>query len=109
MDDENLFRLMEEEEHMAVSSLFLITTSMFAKVLFYEEKKRESMKALQHMEMIDDEADMFGIRQVSSVLKIDISSRFVRIVDAALAEDYSLWTLPALAFFRQQRLSLIHI
>ena len=66
MDDENLFRLMEEEEHMAVSSLFLITTSMFAKVLFYEEKKRESMKALQHMEMIDDEADMFGIRRVSS-------------------------------------------
>ena len=104
MDDENLFRLMEEEEHMAVSSLFLITTSMFAKVLFYEEKKRESMKALQHMEMIDDEADMFGIRQVS-ILKTEfyISPRFVRIVDAALAEDYSLWTLPALAFFRQQR------
>ena len=48
VDDENLFRLMEEEEHMAV--------------LFYEEKKRESMKALQHMEMIDDEADLFGIR-----------------------------------------------
>ena len=74
------------------------------KVLFYEEKKRESMKALQHMEMIDDEADMFGIRQVSvSILKteLEISPRFVRIVDAALAEDYSLWTLPALAFFRQ--------
>ena len=72
------------------------------KVLFYEEKKRESMKALQHMEMIDDEADMFGIRQVS-ILKTEfyISLRFVRIVDAALAEDYSLWTLPALAFFRQ--------
>ena len=62
------------------------------------------MKALQHMEMIDDEADMFGIRQVSvSILKneLEISPRFVRIVDAALAEDYSLWTLPALAFFRQ--------
>ena len=27
--------------------------------------------------------------------------RFVRIVDASLAEDYSLWNLPALAFFRQ--------
>ena len=107
MDDENLFRLMEEEEHMAVSSLFLITTSMFAKVLFYEEKKRESMKALQHMEMIDDEADMFGIRQVS-ILKTEfyISPRFVRIVDAALAEDYSLWTLPALAFFRHREYNL---
>jgi hypothetical protein len=31
-------------------------------VLFYEEKKRESMKALQHLEMIDDEADLFNIR-----------------------------------------------
>ena len=27
-------------------------------------------------------------------------ARFVRIVDPLLAEDYSLWTLPALAFFR---------
>ena len=31
-------------------------------MLFYEEKKRESMKALQHLELIDDEADLFGIR-----------------------------------------------
>ena len=73
VDDENLFRVLEEEEHVAV--------------LFYEEKKRDSMKALQHLEMIDDEADLFGIR-------------FVRIVDALLAEDYSLWHLPSLAFFR---------
>ena len=35
----------------------------FVAVLFYEEKKRESMKALQHLEMIDDEADLFSIRQ----------------------------------------------
>ena len=41
-------RVLEEEEHVAV--------------LFHEEKRRESMKALQHMEMIDDEADLFGIR-----------------------------------------------
>ena len=34
----------------------------YVAVLFYEEKKRESMKALQHLEMIDDEADIFGIR-----------------------------------------------
>ena len=75
------------------------------KVLFYEEKKRESMKALQHMEMIDDEADMFGIRRASlkktKFTKTEFSPRFVRIVDASLAEDYSLWNLPALAFFRQ--------
>ena len=46
----NLFicRVLDEEEHVAV--------------LFYEDKKRESMKALQHLEMIDDEADQFGIR-----------------------------------------------
>ena len=68
------------------------------------------MKALQHMEMIDDEADMFGIRQVS-ILKTEfyISPRFVRIVDAALAEDYSLWTLPALAFFRQPKMQLLEV
>ena len=41
-------RVLDEEEHVAV--------------LFYEDKKRESMKALQHLEMIDDEADQFGIR-----------------------------------------------
>ena len=41
-------RVLDEEEHVAV--------------LFYEEKKRDSMKALQHLEMIDDEADLFGIR-----------------------------------------------
>jgi len=73
VDDENLFRVLEEEDYVAV--------------LFYEEKKRDSMKALQHLELIDDEADLFGIR-------------FVRIVDALLAEDYSLWHLPSLAFFR---------
>jgi len=73
VDQENLFRVLEEEEYVAV--------------LFYEDKKRESMKALQHLEMIDDEADHFGIR-------------FVRIVDRELAEDYSLRALPALAFFR---------
>ena len=67
------FSVLDEEEHVAV--------------LFYEEKKRDSMKALQHLELIDDEADIFGIR-------------FVRIVDPLLAEDYSLWHLPSLAFFR---------
>ncbi|XP_023328989.1 uncharacterized protein LOC111701796 [Eurytemora carolleeae] len=73
VDEENLFRILEEEDYVAV--------------LFYEDKKRESMKALQHLEMIDDEADLFGIR-------------FVRIIDLELADDYSLRTLPALAFFR---------
>ena len=41
-------RVLEEEDYVAV--------------LFYEEKKRDSMKALQHLELIDDEADLFGIR-----------------------------------------------
>ena len=41
-------RILNDEEHVAV--------------LFYEEKKRDSMKALQHLELIDDEADLFGIR-----------------------------------------------
>ena len=41
-------RILSDEEHVAV--------------LFYEEKKRDSMKALQHLELIDDEADLFAIR-----------------------------------------------
>ena len=44
----SILRILEEEDYVAV--------------LFYEDKKRESMKALQHLEMIDDEADLFGIR-----------------------------------------------
>ena len=48
VDAENMFRLVEEETYVAV--------------LFYEEYKRESTVALQHMEMIDDEADKFDIR-----------------------------------------------
>ena len=44
----SILRILEEEDYVAV--------------LFYEDKKRESMKALQHLEMIDDEADIFGIR-----------------------------------------------
>jgi len=73
VDEENLFRILGEDDYVAV--------------LFYEEKKRESMKALQHLEMIDDETDLFGVR-------------FVRIYDLNLAEDFSLRSLPALAFFR---------
>ena len=46
--------MLEEEDYVAV--------------LFYEDKKRESMKALQHLEMIDDEADHFGIRLKSRIL-----------------------------------------
>ena len=44
-------RILNDEEHVAV--------------LFYEEKKRDSMKALQHLELIDDEADLFSIRSDS--------------------------------------------
>ena len=40
----------------------ILSEEEFVAVLFYEEKKRESMKALQHLEMIDDEADLFSIR-----------------------------------------------
>ena len=45
-----MLRVLYEEEHVAV--------------LFYEEKRRESLKALQRLEMIDDEADLFGIRLI---------------------------------------------
>lgn len=46
-------------------------------------------RALQELENIDDEADQLGIG-------------FVKIHDAALAEEYNLGSLPALVYYRRQ-------
>lgn len=46
-------------------------------------------KALQELENIDDEADQLGIG-------------FVKIHDAALADEYNLGSLPALVYYRHQ-------
>ena len=51
---------------------------------FYIE---DSTNVLSELENIDDEADVFKIR-------------FVRIHDIALAEDYSLYYMPSLVYFR---------
>ena len=48
---------------------------------------KDSTNVLSELENIDDEADVFKIR-------------FVRIHDIALAEDYSLYYMPSLVYFR---------
>ena len=47
----------------------------------------DSSNVLTELENIDDEADVFKIR-------------FVRIHDLELAEDYSLYYMPSLVYFR---------
>ena len=47
----------------------------------------DSTNVLSELENIDDEADVFKIR-------------FVRIHDLELAEDYSLYYMPSLVYFR---------
>ena len=61
---------------------------------FRSDKKRirrtfisDSTNVLTELENIDDEADVFKIR-------------FVRIHDLELAEDYSLYYMPSLVYFR---------
>ena len=51
--------------------------------LFY----KDSTNVLAELENVDDEADVFKIR-------------FVRIHDLELAEDYSLYYMPSLVYFR---------
>lgn len=58
----------------------------FVAALFYDDSD-QSDKALNELEKIDDEADVFKIR-------------FVKINDLHLAEEYSLANVPALVYFR---------
>ena len=57
-------------------------------MLFYEEKKRDSMKALQHLELIDDEASQYGVRMV-------------KINDPLMSKKYGHRNPPRLGFFRK--------
>merc|ERR1719167_1989655 len=66
----------------------IVETDPFVTVFFYDESKTSS-KALEHMEDIDDETDVFNIR-------------FLRINDPELADDYSLKKIPCLVFFRNE-------
>lgn len=76
------------EEVDAENLINIIETDPYVSVFFYDDTK-ESSKALEHMEDIDDETDVFNIR-------------FLRINDPELADDYSLKKIPCLVFFRNE-------
>merc|ERR1719347_713137 len=76
------------EDVDAETLIGIIETDPFVSVFFYDESK-ESSKALEHMEDIDDDSNVFNIR-------------FLRIKDPELADDYSLRKIPCLVFFRRE-------
>jgi len=87
-DDDNFSMGDKIEEVDAESLINIIETDPYVSVFFYDDTK-ESSKALEHMEDIDDETDVFNIR-------------FLRINDPELADDYSLKKIPCLVFFRNE-------
>lgn len=97
-DEEAVLEFITDEDNMAMPDkiedvnaeqlISIVETDPFVTIFFYDESKRSS-KALEHMEDIDDETDVFEIR-------------FLRINDAELAEDYSLPRIPCLVFFRRE-------
>jgi len=87
-DDDNFSMGDKIEDVDAETLISIIETDPFVSVFFYDESK-ESSKALEHMEDIDDDSDVFDIR-------------FIRIKDPELADDYSLRKIPCLVFFRRE-------
>jgi len=97
-DEEAVLEFITDEDNMAMPDkiedvdaeqlISIVETDPFVTVFFYDESKTSS-KALEHMEDIDDETDVFQIR-------------FLRINDRELAEDYSLPRIPCLVFFRRE-------
>jgi len=97
-DEEAVLEFITDEDNMAMPDkiedvdadqlISIVETDPFVTVFFYDESKTSS-KALEHMEDIDDETDVFHIR-------------FLRINDPELADDYSLTRIPCLVFFRRE-------
>jgi len=87
-DEDNLAIPDKIEEVVAEEMLEIVEQSDLVAVFFYDESKA-SAKALNSMEDIDEETDVFGIR-------------FLRINDGELASDYSLPSVPQLVFFRYE-------
>jgi len=97
-DEEAVLEFITDEDNMAMPDkiedvdadqlISIVETDPFVTVFFYDESKTSS-KALEHMEDIDDETDVFNIR-------------FLRINDPELADDYSLTRIPCLVFFRRE-------
>jgi len=97
-DEEAVLEFITDEDNMAMPDkiedvnadqlINIVETDPFVTVFFYDGSKVSS-KALEHMEDIDDETDVFNIR-------------FLRINDPELAEDYTLPRIPCLVFFRRE-------
>lgn len=87
-DEDNMAIPDKIEDVIADQLIEIVETDPFVTVIFYDESKASS-KALEHVEEIDEETDVFGIR-------------FLRIKDKELAEDFSLPSLPSLVFFRRE-------
>lgn len=97
-DEEAVLDFLTDEDNMAIPDkiedvdaeqlISIVETDPFVTVIFYDESKASS-KALEHVEEIDEETDIFQIR-------------FLRINDVELADDFSLPALPSLVFFRRE-------
>lgn len=87
LTSENLLIIPDKIEDVTAEALeTIVNQETFVTALFMDGSKLSS-QVLNELEKIDDEADVFKIR-------------FVKIVDARLADEYSLSTLPALVYFR---------
>lgn len=99
-DDDNFAMGDKIEDVDAENLISIIETDPYVSVFFYDDTK-ESSKALEHMEDIDDETDVFNIRfKFPNSNSLNSTSRFLRINDPELADDYSLKKIPCLVFFR---------
>ncbi|XP_037080856.1 uncharacterized protein LOC119101604 isoform X10 [Pollicipes pollicipes] len=67
----------------------IVEEQAYVAVFFYKSSCRKCERALKELENIDDEADQLGIA-------------FVKINDEALADEYSLDTLPTLVYYRNR-------
>ena len=103
-DDDNFSMGDKIEDVDAEALINIIESDPYVSVFFYDDTK-ESSKALEHMEDIDDETDVFNIRltfepKFQPFLEFNWIFRFLRINDPELADDYSLKKIPCLVFFR---------
>ncbi|XP_056632332.1 uncharacterized protein LOC130442335 isoform X1 [Diorhabda sublineata] len=89
-DDDN--RELEDQIELVNERMLirLLNTSPFLAVFFYDEDCPECDMILEHLEEIDNEADLFGID-------------FVKICSAQAAAEQGLHTLPALMYFRKKK------
>ncbi|XP_050440891.1 uncharacterized protein LOC126845910 isoform X3 [Adelges cooleyi] len=89
IDDDNRELADEIEEVNSRMLERLLDESLLLAVFFYEENCEDCGDILENLEIIDGEADLFGIDMV-------------KISDPDAAAKYSILSLPALAYFRKR-------